>query len=111
NLRSRRRVERRLGSLERLAAATGVALVTSFCAAPELRVEVQPAQAVTTPMRPGPFNAEELLSHGEYLEVERHYSEMPRAELEGNPQALALYGRALLARGDLDDAATPLSRA
>jgi predicted aspartyl protease len=111
NLRSRRRVERRSGRLERLAAATAVALVTSFCAAPELRVEVQPAQAVTTPMRPGPFNAEELLSHGEYLEVERHFSEMPRAELEANPQALAYYGRALLARGDLDDAAASLSRA
>jgi len=74
-------------------------------------VEVQPADTVNSTPRPGPFNAEELLSRGEYLEVERHFREMPRPELEENPQALALYGRALLARGDLDDAAVPLSRA
>ena len=96
---------------ERLAAAVAIALVTSFCAAPELRVEVQPAQAVTAAPRPGPFNPEELLSRGEYLEVERHYREMPRAELDQNPLALASYGRALLARGDLDEAAVLLSRA
>lgn len=99
---------------ERLAAAAAAAIVSSvssFCVAPELQVEVQPAEAVITAPRPGPFNAEELLARGAYLEVERHFRDMPPEQLESNPQALALYGRALLARGDLDDALAPLSRA
>jgi len=97
--------------VERLAATAAVVLATSFCASPELRVEVQPDQTIATAPRPGPFNADELLSRGEYVEVEQHFSQMPRSELEGNPQALASYGRALLARGDLDEAVVPMSRA
>jgi predicted aspartyl protease len=96
---------------ERLAAAVTAAILASFCASPDLRVEVQPAQAVITTPRPGPFNAEELLARGDYLELERRFREMPREQLESSPDALALYGRALLARGDLDEAAASLSRA
>jgi len=76
-----------------------------------MRVEVLPSDAVNATVRPGFFNGDELLSRGEYIEVERHFREMPRSELDANPQDLALYGKALLARGDLQEAVDPLSRA
>ncbi len=59
----------------------------------------------------GPYNAEERLARGEYLEVVNHFEDLPRSELEKSPQSLALYGKALLARGDLDAALPMLNRA
>jgi predicted aspartyl protease len=97
----------------RLAAVAAVAaiLFAPFCASPDLSVEVQPSREVRPQLRMGRFNAEERLARGEFLEVEDYFQGMPRAELEKSPQSLALYGKALLARGDLDAALPLLTRA
>ena len=70
-----------------------------------------PAEAVRPILRMGSWNAEERLARGEYLEVERYFQERPRESYDRNPRDLSLYGRALLARGDLDGALPWLTRA
>ena len=52
----------------------------------------------------GQFNPEERLARGEFPEVEKYLQALPREELEKNALSLALYGKALLARGDYDAA-------
>lgn len=97
---------------ERVAAAAVVAVFAAFaCASPELSVQVLPSDDVRPSARMGSFNPEERLSRGEYLEVETHFREMPRSEIDGNPSSLAAYGKALLARGDIDAALPLLTRA
>lgn len=88
-----------------------MALCAVFCASPEYRVEVQPSDEIRPVPRMGPFNPEERLSRGEFPEVEDYFRRMPRAQLEGSPRNLALYGKALLAAGDLDAALPLLTRA
>jgi predicted aspartyl protease len=90
-----------------LAAAVAAACFAAFsCASPDLAIEVLPAATVKPPPSLT-FNPEEALARGEYLELESLFRAMPRTELDGNPAYLAAYGKALLARGDLD-AALPL---
>lgn len=88
-----------------------MALCAVFCASPEYRVEVQPSEEIRPVPRMGAFNPEERLSRGEFPEVESYFRRMPPAELEGSPRNLALYGKALLAFGDLDAALPLLTRA
>jgi predicted aspartyl protease len=93
-------------------AVLAAGLVSTFCASPEPRVEVQSASEVRPPLRMGgQFNAEERLARGEFFEVEDYFRAMPGKDIEKNPQALATYGKALLARGDLDAALPLLTRA
>jgi predicted aspartyl protease len=80
------------------------------CASPDLAVEVVPTGEVRPPASLG-FNPEEALGRGEYLELENLFRAMPREELEGDPGYLAAYGKALLARGDLDAALPVIHRA
>jgi hypothetical protein len=91
--------------------AAAVILLTAFCASPEFSVEVQPAGTVRPAVHMGPFNAEESLARGEFLEVAAHFREMAPGELREDPKALAQYGKALLAIGDLDRALPVLTRA
>jgi predicted aspartyl protease len=97
-----------LGSV---ALGVSMALCAVFCASPEYRVEVQPSDEIRPVPRMGAFNPEERFSRGEFPEVEGYFRGMPRAQLEGSPRNLALYGKALLAAGDLDAALPLLSRA
>ncbi len=69
------------------------------------------ALAAVKPPQPLGFNPEEALGRGEYLELEGLFRAMPPAELEGKPGYLAAYGKALLARGDLDAALPLLNKA
>ena len=85
-------------------------LGASSCASPDLRIEVLPSATVKPPRTLG-FNPEEALGRGEYLELESLFRAMPRAELDANPSYLAAYGKALLARGDIDSALPLLTRA
>ena len=86
------------------------ALVAISCAAPDRAVEVLPSDAIKPPQRLG-FHPEEALGRGEYLELESLFRAMPAAELESTPGYLAAYGKALLARGDLDAALPLLNKA
>ena len=93
-----------VGVRARLSAAlTAAAFGISACASHDLSVQVLPAGEVRPPASLG-FHPDEALSRGEYLELESLFRAMPREELEANPTYLAAYGRALLARGDLDAA-------
>jgi predicted aspartyl protease len=85
-------------------------VLSSGCASPDLRIEVLPTGNVKPPATLG-FNPEEALGRGEYLELESLFREMPRTELESHTGYLAAYGKALLARGDLDAALPLLNRA
>ena len=89
---------------------TAVAIGFSACASPDLSVQVLPTGQIHPPASLG-FNPEEALGRGEYLELESLFRAMPREELEANPSYLAVYGRALLARGDLDGALPWIHRA
>ncbi len=91
------------------AAAMGLAALS--CTPPDLRVEVVPSAEVREIPWLGGTNPEEQLARGEFLEVAAHYSEVPRAELEKSASSLATYGKALLARGDIDGALPLLTRA
>ena len=80
------------------------------CASPDLSVQVLPSENVKPPASLG-FNPEEALGRGEYLELENLFRSMPSADLDSNPGYLAAFGKALLARGDLDAALPVLNRA
>jgi predicted aspartyl protease len=100
---------------ERLAAGVALAACAAVlglvsCASPDLPVQVLPAGDVKPPASLG-FNPEEALGRGEYLELESLFRAMPHAELDANSGYLAAYGKALLARGDLDAALPLLNRA
>jgi predicted aspartyl protease len=92
------------------AAALSAAVLAASCASPPLKIEVLPSGEVRPPAHLG-FNAEEALGRGEYLELESLFRAMPRAELEANAGYLAAYGKALLARGDIDGALPILQKA
>jgi predicted aspartyl protease len=95
----------------RLAAAASAAVLSVLsCASPNLSIEVVPSGVVKAPPSLG-FNPEEALGRGEYLELESLFRAMPRAELDANAAYLAAYGKALLARGDIDSALPLLNRA
>ena len=85
------------------AALTAAAIGFSACTSPDLSVQVLPTGEIHPPASLG-FNPEEALGRGEYLELESLSRAMPREEFEANPAYLAAYGKALLARGDLDAA-------
>ncbi len=74
-------------------------------------MEVLPSADVREIPWLGGANPEEQLARGEYLEVESFFRQVPRAELEKSPSSLATFGRALLARGDIDAALPLLTRA
>jgi predicted aspartyl protease len=82
------------------------AVLPVACASPPVSVQVLALGDVRPPAHLG-FKPEEALARGEYLELEGLFRAMSPAELEGTPGYLAAYGKALLARGDLD-AALPL---
>ncbi len=86
-------------------------LLAVCCSSPELRVEVQPSADVRELPWLGSSSPEEQLARGEYLEVQSRFRQVPPAELEKSPASLAVYGRALLARGDIDAALPLLTRA
>ena len=62
---------------------------------------------------PGPlgFHPEEALARGEYPELENYFRAMRPEELDANPAYFAAYGKALLARGDVDAALPLLNKA
>lgn len=93
-----------------LAAVLSAAALASSCASSDLAVEVVPRGEVRPPASLG-FNPEESLGRGEYLELESYFRAMPREELDRNPDYLSAYGKALLARGDLDAALPVIHRA
>ena len=96
-----------------LAAAGLAGIVAAFslsCASPDLSVQVLPTGNVKPPATLG-FNPEEALGRGEYLELETLFRSMSSADLDSNPGYLAAFGKALLARGDIDGALPLLNRA
>jgi predicted aspartyl protease len=101
---------------ERLArTASAVVLAASpvlslSCASASSSVQVVSLTEVKPPRTLG-FNPEEALGRGEYLELETLFRAMPPSELESNTGYLAAYGKALLARGDLDAALPLLNKA
>jgi len=64
-------------------------------------VSVHPEAAIPPPSPVNGFNAPEMLSRGHFLEVERFLESLPPKERQESALASALYGQALLARGDL----------
>jgi len=91
-------------------AAGAVAISAVSCASPDVSVQVLPLDAIKPPARLG-FNPDDSLDRGEYLELESLFRAMPPADLDANPGYLAAYGKALLARGDLDAALPLLNKA
>jgi hypothetical protein len=80
--------------------------------APEIAVFDQKPGAVRLAVPPpGPLSADDSLARGQYLEVERYIGSLPPAAVERSPSLLALYGKALLARGDFHAAWPVLERA
>lgn len=57
------------------------------------------------------FNPEEGLERGYFLELQKYLEGLPPEELDRNPTQLALYGKALLERGDYDRGWRLLERA
>ncbi|HEY3202420.1 MAG TPA: aspartyl protease family protein [Thermoanaerobaculia bacterium] len=87
--------------------------LAAFCAtSPEIAVLAQKPEAirVVQPV-PGPLSADDCLASGQYLEIERYVGTLPSAAVEKSPSLLALYGKALLARGDFHAAWPVLERA
>lgn len=74
-------------------------------------MEVQREEQLRPLPRTGAFRPEERLFRGEFPEVESYYEQMPPRELRESGRDLALYGKALLASGDLDAALRVLTRA
>jgi predicted aspartyl protease len=87
-----------------------LALAAASCVSPDLAVEVLPSSQVKPPGPLG-FHPEEALARGEYLELQNFFRAMPPEELNANPGYLAAFGKALLARGDVDAALPLLNRA
>jgi predicted aspartyl protease len=104
-----RGVERPAGRLV-LRLAFAAAVFTVACASPDLEVKVVPPGELKPPAPLG-FHPEDALARGEYPELETYFRAMRPEELEANPAYLAAYGRALLARGDVDAALPLLNRA
>ena len=105
------RAERFAASLPLLVAGVfAAALAAVSCKSADYAVEVLPADKIKPPPQLG-FQPEEALARGEYLELESLFRSMPAAELETTPGYLAVFGKALLARGDLDAALPILNKA
>ncbi len=102
------RIERLASGIAAAVSAASIAVLA--CASPTYSVQVLPTGEVKPPAHLG-FNPEEALGRGEYLELESLFRAMPPAELEGNLGYLAAYGKALLARGDIDAALPLLNKA
>ena len=77
---------------------------------PDLAVQVVPSGEVKPPGPLG-FHPEEALARGEYPELESYFRALPPEELDAHPEYLAAYGKALLARGDVDAALPLLNKA
>jgi predicted aspartyl protease len=97
------------GLVLRLAVFAAI-LGAASCVSPDLAVEVVPSSQVKPPGPLG-FRPEEALARGEYLELQNFFRAMPPEELDANAGYLAAYGKALLARGDVDAALPLLNRA
>lgn len=105
------RAERLAASLSILAAGVVVAALAAVsCRSADYAVEVLPSDKIKPPPQLG-FQPDEALARGEYLELESLFRAMPAAELESTPGYLAAFGKALLARGDIDAALPVMNRA
>src|SRR5262249_13838077 len=96
----------------RLAARLLLAAAISACAAvPAITIEKRAASTIPAGRPVSPFNLDDLLARGRYLDLQRYLEALPRGEREENPNLALLLGKVRLARGDPRAASEILGRA
>ncbi len=94
----------------RLAVILPLAMLACCSLQPGVEVSIQQPNMLPRSPKVGPLNAEAEFSRGHFLEVQKYLEDSP-VDRDTDPRNLALHGKVLLARGDLDSAIFPIQRA